>query len=151
MNIMVLKVNGIEYRLKFGYRVLAKTELLKEVAEMQDLFSAEDNQTEVMKNLPKLIDLNSRLVLAGLQKYNEDFKVNYDDNNSVNAVLDKVYDFMDDYMDDPESKPVIDLFGDMVGELIDNGFLSKKSLKLEQAATEQDATVIPLDHQSKKN
>ena len=148
-----LKVNEKEYQLKFGYRVMAKTELLKDVVKMREMFSEKDDESteEVIEKLPELIELNSKLVLAGLQKYNDEFKVDYDDNNSVKAGLEKVYDFMDDYMDDPNSMPVIDLFGEMVSELVDNGFLSKKSEALEKALTEQDATVIPMDHKKATN
>jgi uncharacterized Ntn-hydrolase superfamily protein len=141
---MVIKVNGKEYKLKFGYRVMAKTALLQDVISMQNYFKGGKNA--LMDKLSDLIELNSNLVLAGLQKYNEDFRVDYDNEESVKQGLEKVYDIMEDYMDDPESAPVIDLFSDMVEELTDNGFLSKKSLTMEEAAIAQDATIIPMDH-----
>lgn len=145
-----LKVNGAEYNLKFGYRVLAKTGLVGRVIEMRKLFS-ESGETTLVDNMPELVNLTSDLVLAGLQKFNPDYKVDYDDSNSVKEALERLYDFMDDYMDDPDTPAVIDLFSDMVEELIDNGFLSKKSLAMEKAATEQDATVIPMDHKKAEN
>lgn len=143
---MILTVKGKEYNIRFGYRIMAKTELLKDISELQDIATSDADETLQISKLPDVVNLNSQLVLAGLQKNHEEFRVNYDDNNSVKEGLEKVYDFMDDYMEDPESKPVIELFSDMVDELIENGFLSKKSLKMEKAATELDATVIPMDH-----
>ncbi len=156
-NMLKLKVKEKEYILKFGYRVLAKTTLLKDVVGIQTMFkdSKENEQNEnddeetekIVENLPMLIEVNSNLVLAGLQRYHEEFRVDYDNPESVKAGLEKVYDFMDDYMDEEDSIAVFDLFGMMIGELTDNGFLSKKSPQMEQAATEQDATIIPMDHQ----
>ncbi len=145
-----LKVNNKEYTLKFGYRVLAKTAVLKDVVSLRNKFSVseEDQEQAITDNIDELIKTNSNLVLAGLQKFHEEYTVDYDDEKSVKDGLEKVYDLMDDYMDDPESKAVIDLFGEMVEDLVENGFLSKMSPKMEEVATELDATVIPMDHQT---
>ena len=156
-NMLKLKAAGKEYTIKFGYRVLAKTTLVQEVIRVQNMFSEKNNENEdkdeneenerIAENLPSLISINSRLVLAGLQKcHKEEFGTDFDDQDSVSAGLEKVYDLMDDYMDEEDSLPIFDLFGTLVSELTDNGFLSKKSPEMEQAATEQDATVIPQDH-----
>ena len=149
-----LNVKGKEYILRFGYKVLAKTSLLADVVKMQDIFKVgedPDNENDSMlENLPKVIEINSNLVLAGMQKYNDEFKVDYDDPASVKEGLEKVYDFMDDYMDEGENT-VIDLFTQMVQELTNSGFLSKKSQAMEQAAEKLDATIIPMDHQKAEN
>ncbi len=92
-----LKVKEKEYILKFGYRVLAKTTLLKDVVGIQTMFkdSKENEQNEnddeetekIVENLPMLIEVNSNLVLAGLQRYHEEFRVDYDNPESVKAGL----------------------------------------------------------------
>lgn len=149
-----LKVNDSEYTLKFGYRVMAKTGLLKDVINMRNFFGTDDEENrtdEIIERMPELIELNTKLVLAGLQKYHDDFRVDYDDSNSVKEGLEKAIDFMDDYMDEPDAIPVMDLFAEMVNELVDNGFLSKKSEKLENAMIEQNATVVPMDHKKATN
>lgn len=149
-----LKVNDSEYTLKFGYRVMAKTGLLKDVINMRNFFGTDDEENrtdEIIERMPELIELNTKLVLAGLQKYHDDFRVDYDDSNSVKEGLEKAIDFMDDYMDEPDAIPVMDLFSEMVNELVDNGFLSKKSEKLENAMIEQNATVVPMDHKKATN
>lgn len=154
-----LNVKGKEYTLKFGYKTMAKSGLLKEVVDLRKLISDkkqddkdQDNSEEIAEMLPTILDLNTKLVLAALQRhYHEDFGVDYDNADSVKACIEKVYDFLDDYMDEDDSMGIMDLFQELTGELFENGFLSKKSSKLEQAATEQDATTIPMDHQRTEN
>lgn len=146
----ILKVNGKEYKIKFGYRALAKSKILKQVMGMQKEIKEKENEA-VMDNISEIFELLSNLVLAGLQKYNPEFKCDYDSPSSVTENMEKIYDLLDDYMDDEESESVLDLFGELVTELIDNGFLSKKSETAEAALIQQDATVVPADHQKKQN
>lgn len=146
----ILKVNGKEYKIKFGYRALAKSKILKQVIEMQKEVQENGNES-MMDKISDIFDLLSDLVLAGLQKYNPEFKCDYDMPSSVSENMEKVYDLLDDYMDDEEGESILDLFMNLVTELIDNGFLSKKSEAVEAALIQQNATVIPTDHQKKES
>lgn len=151
---LTLKVKGQEYRLKFGYKALGKSRILKEVTAMQQDINNrkkesgdEDEQSNVMLDmLGDIFDLNSRLVLAALQKYHEEYRVDYDSQESLKNGVEKVYDFMDDYMDEEDSMDIMTLFAELMNDLFNSGFLSKKSENLEQAMIEQDATVAPTDH-----
>lgn len=150
---MILRVKEKDYKIKFGYKSLAKSGILRDVMKMQNLFGAEGSEvsdTEAFKILPELFDMISTMVLAGLQKYNEEFRVDYDNPQSVKTGIEKVYDFMDDYMDEPDSVELMELFSKLTGELFDNGFLSAKpSPKLEAAMTATDSTIVPMDHLAK--
>ncbi len=146
-----LKVKEQEYRLRFGYKALGKSGILKEVTAIQDAINEkkkdeEDDESSMMDMLGDIFDLNSRLTLAALQKHHKDFEVDYDSNDSLKAGIEKVYDFMDDYMDEEDSMDIMSFFSALMNELFDSGFLSKKSEKLEQAMTELDATAAPTDH-----
>lgn len=159
---ITLKVKDKEYKLKFGYKSFKKSGILKEVVAMQS--KAKDSKEESEENesqeknvenqvelLEEVLELNSKLVLIALQKHHEEFRADYENEEEMNSLIDKVDDFMDDYMDEEDSMSIMELFNKLVDELFNNGFLSKKSEKLEAAAEAQDATVIPIDHLRSEN
>lgn len=157
---VTLKVKDKEYKLKFGYKSFKKSGILGEVVAMQ--VKARENKTENAKLqerdaenqvelLEEVLELNSKLVLVALQKYHEEFRAEYEDKEGMKKLIDKVDDLMDDYMDEEDSMSIMDLFNALVDELFNNGFLSKKSEKLETALETQDATVVPIDHLRKEN
>lgn len=155
---ITLKVKDKEYRLKFGYKSFKKSGILREVIAMQKKIkkpesgdAAAENAEDNIQILEEVLDLNSKLVLAALQKNHEEFRADYDSPSSVNEIVDKVDNFMDDYMDEEESMSIMELFNKLVDELFNNGFLQKKSEKLEKALEDQDTTVVPIDHLRKEN
>lgn len=151
---IVLKIKDKEYKLKFGYKSFKKSGVLREVVEMQKKIKgsgAEENEEDNIGALEEILELNSRLVLAALQKNHEEFRTDYKSEEDVSMIIEKVDDLMDDYMDEDDSMSIMDLFSKLAEELFNNGFLSKKSEKLEESLTEQDATIIPMDHKKKEN
>ncbi len=155
---IVLKVKDKEYKLKFGYKSFKKSGILREVVAMQnkvkkpdDIENTEESAEDNIEVLEEVLELNSKLVLAALQKNHEEFRADYNNPDSVASIVDKVDDLMDDYMDEEDSMSIMELFNKLVDELFNNGFLSKKSDKLEVAAEAQDATVIPIDHLRSEN
>lgn len=151
---MTLKVKGKEYKLKFGYKSFKNSKILKEVVAMQKLLRGSDEEEKETDNLDALADvfeLNSKLVLAALQKNHEEFRADYKNPDSIQDCIDKVDNLLDDYMEEPDSMSIMDLFTELTNELFDNGFLSKKSEKLEAALEATDATVVPTDHRQAEN
>lgn len=154
-----LKVKDKEYKLKFGYKSFKKSGILREVVAMQKKIKkpwkeeeeAESNAEDNIEILEEVLELNSKLVLAALQKNHEEFRADYENPELIEKIIDKVDDLMDDYMDEEGSMPIMDLFSALTEELFNNGFLSKKSPKLEEAAEKQDATIIPIDHKQGEN
>lgn len=147
-----LKVKDKEYKLKFGYKSFKNSGILKEVVEMQKkLSNAKENDESDIATIEEVFDLNSKLVLAALQKNHEEFRANYKDQESVEKKIEMVDDLMDEYMDEEDSMSIMDLFGALTEELFNNGFLSSKSENLEKSAKEQNATVVPTDHKKKEN
>lgn len=146
-----LKVKDKIYKIKFGYKALAKSGVLKEVVKMQSAIDKKDENDAVVDLIADVFDILAKLVLAGLQKLNKTFLCDYDDESSVSAGIEKVYDFLDEYMEEEESLSVMDLFTKLTDELLNNGFLSKKSKELEENLEKQDATIVPMDHQKAEN
>lgn len=145
-----LKVNDSVYKIKFGYKALAKSGIMKDVGEVQKSINDSNGTDEIFEKIGDVFEVLSKLVLAGLQKYHKDeFGVDYDSKTDVESKLDEIYDLLDDYMDEDEGIATMDLFSELVDELMNNGFLSKKSANLEESLTEMDATVVPMDHKKK--
>lgn len=169
-----IKVKDVEYKIKFGYKAIAKSNVLKDIVALRKKFSAdpkdeddkdqnenedntdqikeEDNTEKYIEMIDEILDLTSRLLLAGLQKYHSDvFGYNPDDPKSVKNAKDIIENFIDDYIDEEDSMELMDLFTALQDELMNNGFLFGKSQKAEEAMIEQDATVAPQDHKKKQN
>lgn len=146
-----LKVRDNTYKIKFGYRALAKSGILKEVVKMQSIIEKKDEKDAVVELIADVFDILAELVLAGLQKFNKDFACDYDNKSSVSESIEKVYDLLGEYTEDEESLSVMELLSELTNELLNNGFLSKKSKELEDNLEKQDATIVPMDHQKSKN
>lgn len=120
---IILNVKGKEYKLKFRFNIYCDSGLIQEVSEMQKrqqqkAKSAKTNSdmSENVESLQGVFELTSKLVLAALQKYHEEFKVDYNKPETINTMLGKVDDFIDDYLDEPDAMPVIDLFNELTNE-----------------------------------
>ncbi|MST81585.1 hypothetical protein [Bilifractor porci] len=143
----VFHVNDEDYKVKFGYGVLYKSDLIDRVV---NVTSDANNPAESVKNV---IGLTAELLLAGLQKnYSDEFGYETDEEKEKQIL--KVCDLIDDYEDESEvdeetGQKIHDgftLFRDLSGELEKNGFLSKILGETEEAAKKVNATVIPMDH-----
>lgn len=124
-------------------------EHFKDVPEIE-----EDDMEETIENIDTLtamMNVIPKIILAGLQKDHEEYRCDYDNEEDVKEKTDRVIDLVDDYMDEEDSLDIMDLFSALVDELFENGFLSKKSEKLEKAMENQNATVTPTDHLPPQN
>lgn len=123
-NMIILNVKGKEYKLKFHFNIYCDSGLIREVSEMQkkqqqkakSSAKANSDMSENVESLQGVFELTSKLTLAALQKYHEEFKVDYNKPETVTAMLGKVDEFIDDYLDEPDAMPVIDFFNELTNE-----------------------------------
>lgn len=175
-----IKVNEKEYRIKFGYLALSKSGILSEVMKIQNIVSEKEKKDKAIEEekknretfpeyydsddaieendtedniifLQNIMAVLPKLILAGLQKNHKEFAADYDLEDDVKRKEYEVIELLDDYMDEEDSLDMIDLYSGLVEELFNNGFLARKSQKLEKAMTETDATTTPTDHKAPKN
>ena len=108
-----LSVGDKEYKIRFDYRALARTDVLSRaegIAEATDM--------------AKVIEDTAEFLLVGLQKYHHDeFGFIYGDDSSREIALDKVYALMDEM--DEHDVSVLDTFNAVSEELTKCGFLSQ--------------------------
>lgn len=137
-------VNGKEYKVRFGYRVLCSTNLIDRVVNI----AQQKDDGHAFQNM---ISTVAELLLAGLQKSHRD-EFGYETDSEKKVALDKVYDMLDAYEDESTEENPQDgytMFEKLQEELMNNGFLSRVTKLVSQSAEELDATKIPQDHKKK--
>lgn len=136
-----LKVRDKEYSIKFGFNCFCDTDLLDKVNNISELFASNNVETDAEVNqMGKVKDLFlivRELLFVGFKKYNP-----VDDVTDIGNILD---DYMEEVVDG-ESRGLLELFGILAEELMNEGFLSDLMRKLtEQMSTEMK----PQDHKKK--
>lgn len=143
------RVNDKIYKVKYGYGVLYKSDLIDRVLTAS---SGNENAADAIKNL---IGLTAELLLAGLQKkHSDEFGYDPDSETERHEMIMKVCDMIDDYEDEnrdlEEPKDGFTLFNDLQRELENNGFLSQITRTGAEMMADQNATVVPIDHKAKR-
>ena len=141
---MILNVGKKKYTIKVGYKAVAKSGIIKKALDRENIADNEDYGEMIETMLSVVADM----VLAGLQKTESNFSVDYDNMDDVRGKTEKVFDLLDDYIAQDDSLTIPELFQELMSEMFDAGFFGKKSERMEQIAQETDATIIPMDHKS---
>lgn len=133
------EVNGKEYKVKFGYGVLCKTDIMDEI-------SKSDDNTSIRKTL----DMSAELLLAGLQKYHKD-EFGYTTQKEKEEKKEAIYNLLDEYEDestDENPQDVFTLSRSINEELMNVGFLKKAMEAVDQEEAEK-LPKAPQDHKKK--
>lgn len=141
---MILNVGKKKYTIKFGYKAVAKSGIIKKALAIENIADKDDYGEMIETMLSVVADM----VLAGLQKTESSYSVDYDNKEDVRNKTEKVFDLLDDYIAQEEALTIPELFQELMSEMFDAGFFGKKSERMEQIAQKTDATIIPMDHQS---
>lgn len=141
---MILNVGKKKYTIKFGYKAVAKSGIIKKALAIENIADNDDYGEMIETMLSVVADM----VLAGLQKTESSYSVDYDDKDDVRGKTEKVFDLLDDYIAQEDALTIPELFQELMSEMFDAGFFGKKSERMEQIAQKTDATIIPMDHQS---
>lgn len=139
---MILNVGKKKYTIKYGYKAVAKSGIIKRSLEIEHIADGDD----YAEMIETMLGIVADMVLAGLQKTESALSVDYDNKDDVKEKTEKVYDLLDDYLAGDDALSVPELYQVLMTELFDAGFFGKKSEKMEQIAQEVDATIIPMDH-----
>lgn len=147
----VFKVNGNEYKVRFGYGVLSRSDLIDRVIKA----TAPDEGKDPAEAIKDMVGLTAELLLAGLQKRHSD-EFGYETDSERDKAFALVCDLIDDYEDEATEEEREEnlhngftLFNDLQDELAKNGFLSQLTSAMNQTLENQNATVVPMDHQQK--
>lgn len=149
---MTLKINGNEYKVRYGYNSFADSDLLERVQDVALILSGEgatnDKDVLAMGKMRELFCIIRELLMEGFKKENPI--------ESVQAVGDLLDIWMDETPKDEEGNPTEDrglftLFTMLGEELSNQGFLTDfiNKLKLVTEMESTKVTKIPQDHKKK--
>ena len=140
---MVLKVKGNEYKVKFGYNSFCDTDLMERTSDLLNLFSGadveDDKDVTGMGKSKELFSCVRDLLFVGFKKF-----------NPVETVQ-EVGEILDDYNDEAtkdDKRGILDLFTKLTEELMNEGFLQDLMEQLEKTVDNQRK--IPQDHKKQK-
>ena len=121
---MVLKVNGMELNVKYGYEATLKTKLLSRLA------SREKEKEEGMEATENLLLFLPEFLLVGLQKFHSDeYGFDYETEKGKQEQLEKMFSLIDDYFDQNDNEDAITLYNSLSEEMMKNGFLKSQFQK----------------------
>ena len=125
---MILKVKGKEYKVKFGFNSFCDTDLLERTGDLLKVFQDQnvenDNDVTGIGKIKDLFTCVRELLYFGFMKYNPV------------ADVQKVGDILDDYHDEAteeNANSIMELFTKLTEELMQEGFLGD----LTKAKTQQ--------------
>ena len=140
---MVLKVKGNEYKVKFGYNSFCDTDLMERTSDLLNLFSGadveDDKDVTGMGKIKELFSCVRDLLFVGFKKF-----------NPVETVQ-EVGEILDDYNDEAaedDKRGILDLFTTLTEELTNEGFLQDLMEQLEKTVDNQRK--IPQEHKKPK-
>ena len=129
---MVLKVKGKEYKVKFGYNSFCDTDLMERTSDLLNLFSGadveDDKDVTGMGKIKELFSCVRDLLFVGFKKF-----------NPVETVQ-EVGEILDDYNDEAtkdDKRGILDLFTKLTEELMNEGFLQDLMEQLEKTVDNQ--------------
>ena len=130
---MTMTVKGVEYKVKFGFNSFVDTDLMERTEAMIKIFDDKANKEDIygMGRIKEMFTVVRELLFVGMQKYNP------------MESLEKVGELLDDYIDEgTEENPhdLLELFGNLSNELMNEGFLKGVMTAVEKTAKK------PQDH-----
>lgn len=108
---MVLKINDIEYKLKFGYRAVATEGVLKKVGAMQTIVNSMGENEDNFSALAEILEILADVVAVGIGK-------------DKLETMDLLEEYFNENIDNEEVS-VLGLYGEIIKELTSNAFLQK--------------------------
>ena len=137
---MILKVKGKEYKVKFGFNSFCDTDLLERTGDLLKVFQSQnvenDNDVTGIGKIKDLFTCVRELLYFGFMKYNPV------------ADVQKVGDILDDYHDEAteeNANSIMELFTKLTEELMQEGFLgdlTKAQTKQVQQIQEKQITEV---------
>jgi hypothetical protein len=123
---MVLTINNTDYKIHYGYKVVAKYGISKKVTDLQETINNISNVSENIEVISDILNQMAEIVCIGL--------------DSEDVTVEDTMDLLETYFSenkDNDDVSVLGLFGEIINELVNNDFLAKMFPKeIQQIAQE---------------
>ena len=127
---MIIKIDGKELNIKFGYKPTLKERIISRVLKMENI-ADEDGEVSYEK-IEDLMLFLPELLLVGLQVHHKDFRYDYDTKEGKQKQLDKTLELVEKYMES-EDADIMELFGKLEEALMQDSFLASLFRKEQKA------------------
>lgn len=111
---MVLTIDNKDYKIHYGYKVVAKYGILKKVSDLQETINNISNVSENIEVIADILNQLAEIVCVGLD---------------IDGLTDEdTMDLLETYFSenkDNDNVSVLGLFGEIINELVNNDFLAK--------------------------
>ena len=111
---MVLTIDNTDYKIHYGYKVVAKYGILKKVSDLQETINNISNVSENIEVIADILNQLAEIVCVGLD---------------IDGLTDEdTMDLLETYFSenkDNDNVSVLGLFGEIINELVNNDFLAK--------------------------
>ena len=135
---MIIKIDGKELNIKFGYKPTLKERIISKVVRMSNI-TGEDGETD-MEKVEDLLLFLPELLLVGMQVHHKDFRYDYDTKEGKQKQLDKALDLVEKYMES-EDADIMEFFGKFQEALTEDSFLASLFRKEQEKVETVEKTV----------
>lgn len=136
MNIIVKDTN---YKIKYGYLVVSKSEIIPRVVTTMGKLADGSEEPSFISDLMSTV---ADMLLYGLQKaHASDFGFNFITKDGYDEKYAKVCDLIDDYIE--EGGKIIELFNQLAEELLNKGFLAEVTEDNQEVETQTPQMIPP--------
>ena len=135
---MIIKIDGKELNIKFGYKPTLKERIISRVLKMENI-ADEDGEISYEK-IEDLMLFLPELLLVGLQVHHKDFRYDYDTKEGKQKQLDKALDLVEKYMES-EDADIMEFFGKFQEALTEDSFLASLFRKEQEKVETVEKTV----------
>ena len=135
---MIIKIDGKELNIKFGYKPTLKERIISRVLKMENI-ADEDGEVSYEK-IEDLMLFLPELLLVGLQVHHKDFRYDYDTKEGKEKQLDKTLDLVEKYMES-EDADIMEFFGKLQEALTEDSFLASLFRKEQEKVETVEKTV----------
>ena len=135
---MIIKIDGKELNIKFGYKPTLKERIISRVLKMENI-ADEDGEVSYEK-IEDLMLFLPELLLVGLQVHHKDFRYDYDTKEGKQKQLDKALDLVEKYMES-EDADIMEFFGKFQEALTEDSFLASLFRKEQEKVETVEKTV----------
>ena len=142
---MMIKIDGKELNIKFGYKPTLKERIISRVLKMENI-ADEDGEISYEK-IEDLMLFLPELLLVGLQVHHKDFRYDYDTKEGKQKQLDKTLDLVEKYMES-EDADIMELFGKLEEALMQDSFLASLFRKEQKAEAAENVVEMKANNEN---
>ena len=142
---MIIKIDGKELNIKFGYKPTLKERIISRVLKMENI-ADEDGEISYEK-IEDLMLFLPELLLVGLQVNHKEYRYDCETGDGKENQLKKAFDLVEKYMESEDSD-IMELFGKLEEALMQDSFLASLFRKEQKAEAAEKVVEMKVNNEN---